>query len=95
MSETLLIVLTVAEIVALVAVLAAFLLVVARRLRSVSGTLAKVGFGVRAVERQLSGIRSGMAEINYELEQLAELLPRVAEQAERTRRPGGATRPGP
>ena len=91
MSTTLLIVLTVAEVVALVAVLAAYLLVVARKLRSVSGTLAKVAFGVRAVERQLSGIGPAMAEVNYELEQLAELLPRAAARAERAA--GGATRP--
>ncbi len=83
MSEPLLIVLTVAEAVALVVVLAIYLLVVARRLRSISQTLARVAFGVRAVERQLGAVRPGMAEVNFALEQLADLMPVVAERAER------------
>jgi hypothetical protein len=83
MSETLLILLSVAEIVALVAVLAAFLLVIAGQLRSIVGTLQEVTWGARAVERQLLAVRPNISKINWALEEIAQTVPVAADQAER------------
>ncbi len=90
MSEGLLTVLTVVEIVALVVVLAIYLLVVASQLRSISSTLAEVAWGARAVERQLRAVRSNVGQINMVLEQIAGTLPGVVDKAERKDR--GAVR---
>jgi methyl-accepting chemotaxis protein len=78
----LLVTLTVLEIVALVAVLAAFLLVVAGRLRTISTTLAHVTWGVRAVEQHADDIAGGLRELNWSLEQLAAEAEQVAREAE-------------
>ncbi len=59
MSTTLLVTPTVIEIVALVAVLALYLIAVARHLRSIADTLAKITFGVRAVEQQVGVVGPG------------------------------------
>lgn len=83
MSVTLLIVLTVVEIVALVVVLAIYLAQVAKHLRSIGASLAKVTFGVRAVERQVSVIGPGVGKVNQTLEEIAGALPGIAEKAER------------
>lgn len=83
MSVTVLVVLTVLEVVALVGVLAGFLLVLARRLRSVSQNLARIAFGVRAVETQTKVIGPNVTEINERLREINATLPAVAERAER------------
>jgi len=83
MSVGLLTVLTVVEIVALVVVLAIYLLVVASQLRSISSTLAEVAWGARAVERQLRAVRSNVGQVNMVLEQIAGTLPGVVDKAER------------
>ncbi len=88
MSEGLLTVLTVVEIVALVVILAIYLLVVAYQLRSISKTLAEVAFGARAVERQLRAVRSNVGQINIVLEDIAGTLPSVVDKAERKSRGG-------
>ncbi|MCP9490551.1 MAG: hypothetical protein MSC31_11835 [Solirubrobacteraceae bacterium MAG38_C4-C5] len=90
MSEGLLTVLTVVEIVALVVVLAIYLMVVASQLRSISSTLAEVAFGARAVERQCRAVRSNVGNVNMVLEQIADTLPGVVDKAERKSR--GAVR---
>ncbi len=83
MSQGLLTVLTVVEIVALVVVLAIYLLIVAKQLRSIASTLAEVTWGARAVERQLRAVRSNIGQINWALEEVSETLPHVVEKAER------------
>lgn len=83
MSTTTLVVLTVVEIVALVAVLAIYVTLVINRLQSVSDNLAKVAFGVRALEVQISGVGPTLQKLNGRTAELAdELLPAVAEKAE-------------
>ncbi|MGI8864551.1 MAG: hypothetical protein ACR2JH_09175 [Solirubrobacteraceae bacterium] len=83
MSETLLIILSVVEIVALVLVLAVGLLVVAGQLRSIVATLQEVAWGARAVERQLRAARPNVSNINWALEEIAQTVPTVADAAER------------
>lgn len=82
MSTTLLTVLSVVEIVALVVVLAIYLLVVGRQLRSISSTLAEVAWGARAVERQLRAVRSNIGQINATLKDVGEVLPGVTDKVE-------------
>lgn len=83
---TLLIVLTVAEILALVVVLAIYLFVIARRLRSISETLAQMEDGVAAIGEDLVQTGSGVGGTNWELEQLADALPALVSKAEALRR---------
>jgi DNA-binding FrmR family transcriptional regulator len=90
MSQNMLTILTVAEIVALVVILAIYLLVVAGQLRSIAKTLQEVGWGARAVEKQLRAVRSNIDQINWAMEEVASTLPRVADGAERAGR--GAVR---
>jgi uncharacterized protein YoxC len=82
MSKTLLILCSVAEIVGLIVVLAIYLIVVARQLRSIAATLSEVTWGARAVERQLRAVRSNIGQINWALEDIAAVLPDVADKAE-------------
>lgn len=72
MSFAVLMTLTVIEIILLVGVLAIFLRIVTRQLRSIAATLAKVAFGVRAVEEQVT--------ISTEVRQLNQLVSEVAER---------------
>ncbi len=83
MSPGLLVTLTVIEIVALVVVLGGFLVVIAGHLRSISATLAKVTFGVRAVDSQCAVIGPGVTQLNGTLGQLNSALPGLAAEAER------------
>jgi uncharacterized protein YoxC len=83
MSETQLTILSVVEIVALIVVLAIFLLIVARQLRSISATLAEVAWGARAVERQLRAVDSNIGQVNAALADMVEVAPglvRLADQ---------------
>lgn len=82
MSESLLTVLTVVEIVALVVVLAIYLLIVGRQLRSISSTLAEVTWGARAVERQLRAVESNIGQVNAALTDIAEVTPGIVRMAE-------------
>ncbi len=87
MSETIFILLTAVEVVALVGVLAVYLILLSRGLRSISSVLASVNWGVRAVERQLSAVPAAVREVNWALEEIAATLPRVADRIEeRSRR---------
>lgn len=86
MSFTLLMTLTVIEVVLLVAVLAIYLRIVTRQLRSISATLAKVAFGVRAVEEQVT-ISSEVRQLNQLVGELADReLPNLARKAEQAAR---------
>ena len=82
MSFSLLVTLTVLEIIVFVAALGTFLYLISRHLRSIAATLGKVTFGVRAVEQQCSVIGPGVTQVNRTLEEIAGALPGVAEKAE-------------
>jgi hypothetical protein len=70
----LLIVLTLVEVALLVAVLAGYLLLIARSLRQTARTLGLITFGVRAIEKQTEPIGPVLGEINSVLEQVADRL---------------------
>ncbi len=76
-------VLTVLEIVLLVVVLAFFLNKIAGQLNSISANLARVTFGVRAVETQCAVIGPAADRINANLASAAGGLEQAAAQAER------------
>jgi methyl-accepting chemotaxis protein len=78
------------EVLALVVILALYLLVVASQLRSIASKLAEIAFGARAVERQLRAVRSNVGHVNWALEEISETLPGVVDKAERAGR--GAVR---
>ncbi len=79
----LLVVLTVVEIAIVVLVLAAYVIALTRELRSISTTLGKVAFGVRAVESQTSPIGPSVLRINKTLSEIDAALGPIAEKAER------------
>ena len=83
MSKTLLTVITVAEIVALVAVLGIYLLAVAAGLRSIVSTLAEVTWGARAVERQLRAVPINLRGVNAGLTDAAAVLPGLSNAVDR------------
>ncbi len=80
---TLRVFLTVFEIVLLIGTLAFFLNVVARQLNSISATLAKITFGVRAVETQCLVIGPAADRINANLAEVARGLDEAASRAGR------------
>lgn len=69
-----LIAITIAEAVAVIAVLAGYLVAIRRRLEHVSGTLGKVTFGVRAIETQTRPIGPALSATNTSLEEVARRL---------------------
>ncbi|HWF49415.1 MAG TPA: hypothetical protein VG294_02130 [Solirubrobacteraceae bacterium] len=83
MDENLLIVLSVVEIILLVAVLAVFLLVIAGQLRGIVAILQEVTWGARAVERQLKAAPDNVAKVNRVLGETAGLISAAADKAER------------
>ncbi len=83
MSENLLTVITVVEILALVIVLAIYLLLVAKLLRSIVATLAEIAWGARAVERQLRATRSNIGQVNAALTDIAAVAPGIVQSADR------------
>ncbi len=88
--RTLLIVLTVLEIVLLVGALAVYLNRIGASLRRTSGLLAKVGFGVRAIESQCAPIGPVVTTINGQLATISGALAGVAELASRAGGGAGA-----
>ncbi len=80
------IVLTVLEIGGLVAVLAVYLATVARLLNSISANLARITFGVRAVETMCAVIGPAVDKINGNLAQTANGLTQAAISAEQLAR---------
>ena len=83
---TLRVVLTIGEIATLVGVLAFFLNVVAKQLNRISATLAKITFGVRAVETQCLVIGPAVERINGNLVDTNAGLADAAASAERLAR---------
>ncbi len=88
MSEGLLTVLSVVEIVALVVILAIYLLAVSRGLKRIAATLAEVTWGARAVERQLRAVDSNIGQINAALSDIKTVTPGVVRMAEQLARQG-------
>jgi uncharacterized protein YoxC len=83
MSTGLLVILTVVEIVALVVVLALFVIAITRRLRSLANTLAEVSGGViGAIQGDVFLVSPGAAILNRKLNAIAGALPAIAEKAE-------------
>jgi hypothetical protein len=82
LSEAQLTIASVVEIVALIVVLAIFLLIVARQLRSISRTLAEVAWGARAVERQLRAVKSNIGQVNAALKDMVDVAPGLARMAD-------------
>ena len=83
---TLQVILTVLEIVLLVVVLAFFLNRVTGQLVNITSNLARVTFGVRAVETQCAVIGPAADRINANLASAAAGLEQAAAQAERLAR---------
>lgn len=81
--RTLLIVLTVVEIVVFVGALAVYLIAIARSLRRISQSLGKVTFGVRAIETQCASVGPSVTRVNEQLTVIAGALEGVAVKAER------------
>ena len=80
--RTLLITLTVVEIALVVSVLAFYLIRISRSLYMSAQHLAKVTFGVRAVETQCASIGPSVTRINEQLEGISAALSGVADRAE-------------
>ena len=77
---SILITLSVLEIVALVAVLAFFLLVLTKMLKGVAGNLHAVSCGVQSIEGHLT-ILAAVPMVNKTLDEIANALPVVAKTA--------------
>jgi hypothetical protein len=86
MSKTVLIILTLVEIVVLVAVLALFLHLLAGRLRAIADKLAALGGAVSQVEKDLGILKVGAPVINTRLRAITEALPGVTNKAQRLAR---------
>ena len=83
MSAQMLVTLTVLEIVALVAVLALFVILLTQRLRSVADALGHVsGVTVRAIQGDVFLVSPGASILNQQLNTIAGALPAIAEKAE-------------
>lgn len=78
--------LTILEIAGLVIVLAIYLATIARLLNSISANLARITFGVRAVETQCAVIGPAADRINGNLSDTASALTDAAASAERLAR---------
>ena len=78
--------LTLLEIAALVGVLAVYLTVIGNQLRKISATLAKITFGVRAVETMCAVIGPAVDRINGNLDDICQNLQAAAVEAEKLAR---------
>jgi hypothetical protein len=84
---TALVILTVLEIVLVVAVLASYVVLITRRLTVISRYLGRIAFGVRAVETQTSVIGPSVWRINETLREIQGALGPLTERAERAAGP--------
>jgi len=80
------VILTVVEIAGLVVVLAIYLATIARLLNSISANLARITFGVRAVETMCAVIGPAVDKINGNLSSTANGLTQAAISAEQLAR---------
>lgn len=83
MSTGVLYALSVVVVVALVAVLGAYLLAVAQGLKAIVSTLAEVTWGARAVERQLRAVPVNLRSLNEGLTDAATVLPGLSDAVDR------------
>ena len=74
------------EIAMLVGVLAIYLVVIGNQLKSISNTLAKITFGVRAVETMCAVIGPAVDRINGNLQDIVQGLDAAAVEAEKLAR---------
>ena len=79
---TLLIVLSVIEVLIVIGALAYYLIQISNSLHETSRHLAKITFGVRAVETQCSTIGPNVVRINEQLTAIAGAVGGVADKAE-------------
>ena len=79
----LLVTLSVVEILLVVVVLAYYLRRIAESLRATSANLAKVTFGVRAIETQCASIGPSVIKVNGQLRTIAGALDAIATKAEK------------
>ena len=79
-------ILSLIEIAALVGVLATYLTVIGNQLKRISATLAKITYGVRAVETMCSVIGPAVDRINGNLQDVCMNLQEAAVEAERLSR---------
>lgn len=86
----LLVALTVIEILLVVVVLVSYLARLVASLRRTAKDLAKIGFGVRAIEKQVSSVGPNVVRLNGTLETIAGAAPTLIEGAERLAGTGGA-----
>lgn len=84
--RTLLIILTVGEIIVFVGALAGYLIAISRSLANISDKLAKTTFGVRAIETQCSSIGPSVVRVNEQLTAIAGALDGLVGKAERAGR---------
>lgn len=87
MSTTLLVTLTVVEIVVLVAVLALFVILITNRLRSVATSLEQVSGGnmggdIPRIQANVGLLGAGSAFLNRKLDAISSVLPAMTEKAE-------------
>lgn len=80
--RTLLIILSVIEVVLVIGALAYYLIQISKSLHETSRHLAKITFGVRAVETQCSTIGPNVVQINEQLTTIAGAVAGVADKAE-------------
>ncbi|HVL26549.1 MAG TPA: hypothetical protein VM390_00260 [Acidimicrobiales bacterium] len=83
---TIQLVLSIIEIAALVIVLAIYLTVIGNQLKSICASLARITFGVRAVETMCAVIGPATDRINGNLQDIAQNLQVAAQEAERLSR---------
>jgi hypothetical protein len=81
----LLVTLTVLEILVVVGALAFYLWRIAASLRAIAANLAKVTFGVRAIETQCASIGPSVLKVNSQLQTIAGALDGIATKAEQIR----------
>ena len=80
--RVLLIVLSAAEILLVISVLASYLWRIAMSLRVTAANLAKVTYGVRAIETQCASIGPSVLKVNGQLRIIADALDGIAGKAE-------------
>ena len=77
----LLVTLTLVEIAAVVLVLVVYMVAISRSLRRTSQTLAKVAFGVRAIETHCEAIGPSVVDLNARLPAVRDAFVQLAELA--------------
>ena len=80
---TQLVVLTVLEVLIIVGALSFYLIIISRSLERIAKSLAKVTFGVRAIETECESIGPSVVKVNQQLLGIEGVLEGLAMKAER------------